>query len=157
MKKTQVEQESRVIVGAHGVAAEEDHLVLSKVIWVGVISLVIFAVGCLWAWRLQVSAEHEFQPEGPPPKPAALNQYEIGIVNQRQFEMDTHAEQKIAEQHQALKAGTGEQGAASYMPIEKAMERVVADANRPPPPPPAPEPETAPAPETDTPSPTPPR
>ena len=96
MKKTQVEQESRVIVGAHGVAAEEDHLVLGKVIRVGVISLLIFAVGAVWAWRVQVHHRAEFQPDGPPPKPLALGQYEIGIVNQRMFEQDTHAEEKLA-------------------------------------------------------------
>jgi len=150
MKKTQSELESRVIVGAHGVAAEEDHLVLSKVIKVGVISLVIFGVGCIWAYRLLVNAEREAQPNGPPPRAAALGQYEIGIVNQRLFEQDLHAEKKIGEQHQALKNGTGEQGAAARMPIDQAMERVIADAKNPPPAPPAPEmapaPGTAPAP-----------
>ncbi|MDY7232099.1 hypothetical protein [Hyalangium rubrum] len=150
MKKTQVEQESRVIVGAHGVAAEEDHLVLSKVIQVGIISLVIFIVGGIWAWRIQVATENAILPDGPPGKPAAMGQYEIGIVNQRLFDQDFHAEEKIRGQHEALKNGTGEQGAAALTPIDQAMERVIADAKRPPPPPPAP----APAPET-PPSPTP--
>ncbi|HEX8701034.1 MAG TPA: hypothetical protein VF815_19475 [Myxococcaceae bacterium] len=146
MKKTQSEMESRVIVGAHGVAAEEDHLVLSKVIKVGVLSLVIFAVGCIWAYRILVNAVNESQPNGPPPRPAAIGQYEIGIVNQRMFEHDLHAEQKIGAQQQALKNGTGEQGAAARMPIDQAFERVIADAKAPPPPPPAPE--VAPAPGT---------
>jgi hypothetical protein len=147
MKKTQVEQESRVIVGAHGVAAEEDHVVLSKVIQVGVISLVIFAVGCVWAWRIQVSTELEAQPNGPPPRPAALGQYEIGIVNQRMFEHDTHAEQKIGAQHQALNNGWGEQpGVAAHRPIDEGMRQVISDAQRPPPAPPAPAPAPEPAP-----------
>jgi hypothetical protein len=149
MKKTQVEQESRVIVGAHGVAAEEDHLVLGKVIRVGLISLFIFGVGAIWAWRFQVALEREFQPDGPPPKPAALGQYEVGIVNQRIFEQDLHAEEKINSQQQALKNGWGDQpGVAAHLPLEQAMDRVIADAQKPPPPPPAPAPapETAPAP-----------
>lgn len=155
MKKTQSELESRVIVGAHGVAAEEDHLVLSKVIKVGVISLVIFGVGCIWAYFLLVGAIEEANPDGPPPRPAALGQYEIGIVNQRMFEHDHHAEEKIAAQQQALKNGTGEQGAAAHMPIDQAFERVIADSKRPPAPPPAPE-TPAPAPGTPSaPSPTP--
>jgi hypothetical protein len=159
MKKTQVEQESRVIVGAHGVAAEEDHLVLGKVIKVGVISLVIFGVGAIWAWRLQVSAEHEFQPNGPPPKPAAMGQYEIGIVNQLMFEHDLKAEQKIGGQTQALRNGWGEQqGVVAHTPIDQAMDRVISDAQRAPPPPapaPAPAPEGATPPAPNTPAPTP--
>ncbi|HLL06884.1 MAG TPA: hypothetical protein VK539_40290 [Myxococcaceae bacterium] len=145
MKKTQSELESRVIVGAHGVAAEEDHLVLGKVIQVGVISLVIFGVGCIWAYRILVNAEHDAQPNGPPPRPAAMGQYEVGIINQRMFEHDVHAEQKIAAQQQALKSGAGEQGAAAHMPIDQAFERVIADSKRPAP---APAPEMAPAPGT---------
>ena len=143
MKKTQSELESRVIVGAHGVAAEEDHLILGKVIQVGVISLVIFAVGCIWAYRILVNTEREVQPNGPPPRPAAMGQYEVGIINQRMFEHDVHAEQKIAGQQQALKSGAGEQGAAAHMPIDQAFERVIADSKRP-----APAPELAPAPGT---------
>jgi hypothetical protein len=157
MKKTQVEQESRIITGAHGVAAEEDHLVLGKVIKVGVISLLIFVVGGIWAWRFQVTIEDELQPDGPAPKPAALGQYEIGIVNQRVFEQDTHATEKLHAQREALKNGWGDQpGVAAHLPIEQAMERVIAEAQRPPPP--APEKAPAPggkAPAPGTPSPTP--
>ena len=148
MKKTQSELESRVIVGAHGVAAEEDHLVLSKVIKVGVISLVIFIVGCIWAYRILVNTIDEVNPDGPPARPAALGQYEVGIVNQRMFEHDHHAEEKIAGQQLQLKNGTGEKGSAAHMPIEQASDRVIADSKRPAPPPPAPE---APAPAPGTP------
>ncbi|WP_224367753.1 hypothetical protein [Hyalangium versicolor] len=138
-KKTQVEEESRVIVGAHGVAAEEDHLVLGKVIRVGVLSLLIFGVSAVVAWRGQVNLEREFQPDGPPPKPIAIGQYEIGIVNQRMFEQDSHATEKLEGQHKALEAGTGDQpGVVAHLPLEKAMDQVIADAAKPPPPPPAP-------------------
>jgi hypothetical protein len=147
MKKTQVEQESRVIVGAHGVAAEEDHLVLGKVVRVGIISLAIFAVGAIWAWRFQVSIEREILPDGAPTKAAAIGQYEVGIVNQRMFVQDHHAEQKLTEQREALKNGWGDKpGVVAHMPIDQAMERVIADAQKPPPTPPAPPPELAPAP-----------
>jgi len=127
------------------VSAEEDHLVLSKVIKVGVISLAIFGVGCIWAYRILVSTQHDVQPNGPPPRPAAMGQYEIGIVNQRMFEHDMHAVQKIGGQQQALKSGSGEQGAAAHMPIDQAFDRVIADSKRPAP---APAPELAPAPGT---------
>jgi hypothetical protein len=142
MKKTQVEEESRVIVGAHGVAAEEDHLVLGKVVKVGVISLAIFAVGAVWAWRFQVAVENDLAKErGLAARPAAIGQYEIGIVNQRIFEQERHAEEKLNGQQQALKNGWGDQpGVVAHLPMEQAMERVIADAQRPPPPPPPPAP-----------------
>ncbi|MDC0710116.1 hypothetical protein POL68_16690 [Stigmatella sp. ncwal1] len=151
MKKTQVEQESRIIVGAHGVAAEEDHLILGKVISVGVISLVIFIVGGIWAWRIQVATEKEQLPDGPAPRPPAMGQYEVGIVNQRLFEQDFHAAQKISTQQQALRNGWGDQpGVAAHPNLEQAMERVITDARRAPPPPPAPE--TVPSPESPSPT-----
>ena len=149
MKKTQSELESRVIVGAHGVAAEEDHLVMSKVVSVGVGSLVIFLVGILWAWRIQVRTMAEIQPDGPPPRPVAMGQYEIGIVNQRLFEQDWHAVDKIGGQQQALGAGWGDQpGVKAHPNLNEAMDRVINEARNPPPAPPAPAPPTPPAPGT---------
>jgi hypothetical protein len=147
MKKTQVELESRVIVGAHGVAAEEDHIVMSKVVGIGVGSLVIFAVGIVWAYTIQVRTMKEAQPDGPPPRPAAMGQYEVGIVNQRLFEQDWHAEEKIGGQQQSLKAGWGDQpGVKAHPTLDEAMKTVITKQNAPPPPAPAPEQPQEPAP-----------
>lgn len=149
MKKTQSELESRVIVGPHGVAAEEDHLVMGKVVGIGVGALVIFLVGILWAWHIQVRTMEEAQPDGPPPRPAAMGQYEIGIVNQRLFEQDWHAVDKIGGQQQALGAGWGDQpGVKAHATLDEAMERVITESRNPPPAPtpapPAPAPHTPP-------------
>ncbi|QDE70953.1 MULTISPECIES: hypothetical protein [Myxococcus] len=142
MKKTQVELESRVIVGAHGVAAEEDHLVMGKVVGIGVGSLLIFGVGIVWAWWIQVQTMADIQPEGPPPRPAAMGQYEVGIVNQRLFEQDWHAEDKISGQDRALRAGWGDQpGVKQHPGIDAAMKTVIEQKRNPPP---TPAPETAP-------------
>ncbi|AFE07012.1 hypothetical protein COCOR_06611 [Corallococcus coralloides DSM 2259] len=150
MKKTQSEVESRVIVGAHGVAAEEDHLVMGKIIGVGVGAMVLFLVGAVWAWRIQVVTMEEAQPNGPPPRPAAVGQYEVGIVNQRLFEQDWRAAEKIGGQHQALKNGWGDQpGVTAHKSLEQAMGQVITTeaqkAREPAPAPtPAPAPESAP-------------
>ena len=150
MKKTQSEVESRVIVGAHGVAAEEDHLVMGKIIGVGVGAMVLFFVGAVWAWRIQVVTMAEAQPDGPPPRPAAVGQYEVGIVNQRLFEQDWRAAEKIGGQHQALKNGWGDQpGVTAHKSLEQAMGQVITTeaqkAREPAPAPtPAPAPESAP-------------
>ncbi|RYZ33304.1 MAG: hypothetical protein EOO71_42315 [Myxococcaceae bacterium] len=148
MKKTQSEIESRVIVGAHGVAAEEDHIVMGKVVGVGVGAMVLFLVGAIWAWRIQVVTTEEAQPNGPPPRPAAVGQYEIGIVNQRLFEQDWRAVEKLGGQQQALKNGWGDQpGITAHKTIDQAMDQVVtseAEKARQPAPTPAPEPTPAP-------------
>jgi hypothetical protein len=159
MKQTQSEVESRVIVGAHGVAAEEDHIVMGKVVGIGVGAVVLFLAGAVWAWRVQVVTTDEAQPHGPPPRPAAVGQYEIGIVNQRLFEQDWRAADKLGGQQQALKNGWGDQpGVAAHKPIEQAMDlAIAAEARkaREPAPAPAPAPETAPAPHTAPPAPAP--
>ncbi|WP_375761554.1 hypothetical protein [Corallococcus exercitus] len=148
MKKTQSEVESRVIVGAHGVAAEEDHLVMGKIIGVGVGAMVLFLVGAVWAWRIQVVTMQEAQPEGPPPRPAAVGQYEVGIVNQRLFEQDWRATEKLGGQQEALKNGWGDQpGVAAHKPLADAMDQVITtEAQKAREPAPAPAPPQAPAP-----------
>lgn len=155
MKKTQSELESRVIVGPHGVAAEEDHLVMGKVVGIGVGALVIFGVGILWAWWIQVrTMEPLLDKDGYGlPMGAAVGQYEIGIVNQRLFEQDWHAVDKIGGQQQALGAGWGDEpGVKTHPKLDEAIDRVINEARNPPPPPaPAPPssaPGTAPAPGT---------
>jgi hypothetical protein len=135
MKKTESELESRVIRGAHGVAAEEDHVLTGKVTQVGVGALLIFIVGGIWAWRLQVAVTNDLVPEGAAPIPALITPdkdhktaYEIGIVNQRLFSLDTHAEQKIRSQQQALENGWAEEpGVVARPTISQAMDQVIAD------------------------------
>ncbi|NBC41082.1 hypothetical protein GTZ93_14720 [Corallococcus exiguus] len=159
MKKTQSEVESRVIVGAHGVAAEEDHLVMGKIIGVGVGAMILFFVGAVWAWRIQVVTMQDAQPDGPPPRPAAVGQYEIGIVNQRLFEQDWRAAEKLGGQHQALKNGWGDQpGVTAHKSLGQAMDQVItteAQKAREPAPAPTPAPAPEPAPHTAPPAPAP--
>lgn len=155
-KKSQVEVESRVVHGAHGVSAEEDHILTGKVVQVGVGAIVIFLVGGIWSWRLQVATTREFAPEGPAPIPALITPdkehrtaYEIGIVNQRLFTQDNHAEEKISAQQEALEKGfADERNVVSRLPISQAMEKVIAQQatarQQPAAPAPTPEPQQSP-------------
>jgi hypothetical protein len=156
MKKTESELESRVIRGAHGVAAEEDHIGTAAVVRVGVVALAIFIVGGIWAWRIQIAVTKDIAPEGAAPIPALITPdkngrtaYEIGIVNQRMFSVDVHAEQKIGAQQRALENGWADQpGVVARPTISAAMDAVVAQqaATRQQAPTPAPAPEQPPAP-----------
>ena len=128
MKKTQSEVESRVVVGAHGVSAEEDHVIVSKVVGVGVAAILLFIVSGFWAYRILVSGVREEQPNGPAPTPPAIGQYEIGIVNQRLIDLDAHADHKIAEQRAALLNGWGDKPGQKVHPtVAEAMDRVIAE------------------------------
>lgn len=135
MKKTESELESRVIRGAHGVAAEEDHILTGKITQVGLGAILIFIVGGIWAWRIQVATTHEFAPEGAAPIPALITPdkdhrtaYEIGIVNQRLFEVDTHATEKLKSQQQALENGWAEEpGVVARPTISQAMDQIVSE------------------------------
>ncbi len=157
MKKTEVELESRIIQGAHGVAAEEDHIKTGKIVGTGALALAIFLVGCIWAYRIQVATQNEQLPEGPAPLPAVVGQYEIGIVNQRLFEQDMHAEEKIGAQQSALAKGWGEKpGTVAHPTMEQAMQTVITQEQQarqqpqqpqqPPVPPQAPQPAPSPQP-----------
>lgn len=147
MKKTQSELESRIIVGPHGVAAEEDIIILRKVVGIGVGSLAIFAVGIVWAYIIQVRTMEDILQGQKVPRPAAMGQYEIGIVNQRLFEQDWHAVDKIGGQQQALESGWGDQpGVRAHPRLDEAVKRTITQLNQPPPAPPAPAPQPSPAP-----------
>lgn len=135
MKKTESELESRVIRGAHGVAAEEDHILTGKIAQVGLGSILIFIVGGIWAWRIQVATTNEFVPEGAAPIPALITPdkdhrtaYEIGIVNQRMFDQDTHATEKLTSQQQTLENGWAEEpGVVARPTISQAMDQIVSE------------------------------
>ncbi|HEX8826035.1 MAG TPA: hypothetical protein VF794_39380 [Archangium sp.] len=156
MKKTETELESRVIRGAHGVAAEEDHIDTLGVAKVGAVALAIFIVGGIWAWRLQIAVTNDLVPQGSAPIPALITPdkdhrtaYEIGIVNQRMFELDTRAEEKINAQQKALENGWADQpGVVARPTISSAMDTIVSEqaATRQQAPAPTPAPEQQPAP-----------
>lgn len=147
MKKTESELESRIIVGPHGVAAEEDVIILRKVVGIGVGSLIIFGVGIVWAYFIQVRTMDDILKGEKSLRPAAMGQYEVGIVNQRLFEQDWHAVEKIGDQQRALDNGWGDTpGQKAHPKLDEVMDRVITEQRQPPPAPPTPAPPPSPAP-----------
>ena len=111
----------------HGFAhppAEEDRVPSGKIIWVGVIALVVFFLGSLAAGLGMVAIRRTVNPEGPLPMAADVGKAKIGIVEQRLFE---NANQGVAWREQAHRRldTTGwvdrEKGVV-HIPIERAME-----------------------------------
>lgn len=125
---------------------------LKKIILVGVGSLVIFAVGIIWAYFLMVGQRKEIDEAGRAAPPKELGKPEIGIVDQVLFSHDNRLELWKAERAKKLSSygWVDRAKGVAHMPIEQAMQKVIASppdiagegvppaAALAPPPPPAP-------------------
>jgi hypothetical protein len=112
----------------HGHQAE-DEIAYGKVITVGVVSLIIFALSTVWAAIiLKAQTEHVEATSGAATRPAEIGRDEIGIVDQVPFLGDHRLAEWKAEKATHLD-GYGwvnrAQGIA-HIPIEKAMDAVAA-------------------------------
>jgi hypothetical protein len=113
----------------HGKQAE-DEVNYGKIIWVAVISLLIFAVSTVWAALILRNETTRVQKETGASPPAALGREEIGIVDQVPFEIDHRLELWRQERRGKLN-GYGWVDKAkgiAHVPIEKAMDAVAAGA-----------------------------
>ena len=114
---------------AHGFAhppAEEDRIASAKIVWVGVVALIVFFLGSLAAGMGMVAMRRTVNPDGPALIPHEVGKGKIGIVEQRLFE---HANQGVAwrEEAQRRLRSTGwvdrERGVV-HIPIDRAMDMV---------------------------------
>ncbi len=102
-----------------------------KVIAVGVVALIIFALGSVWSVSILHTRQKEMNP-GRASLPAELGQEEIGIVDQVPFDLNRWVHKYKQEQNQRLdsygwvdrKAGT------IHVPIERAMDMLVQEQKK---------------------------
>ncbi|HET9595961.1 MAG TPA: hypothetical protein VFP65_10290 [Anaeromyxobacteraceae bacterium] len=115
--------------GHHGIAhppAELDLIPSGRIVWVGVVAMIVFVAGSLAAaWQMQVTRRVS-NPEGPVAFPASAGQAKIGIVEQRLFE---HANQGVAWREQARRhldsyGWVDQSKGVVHIPIDKAMDLV---------------------------------
>jgi len=78
------------------------------------------------------SAEQEMHPAGPPPLPKGVNQYEVGIVNQRMFSLDQRAAQKRLQQMTRLNTygWLDKQAGVVHIPVDVAMDMLVQEQKK---------------------------
>lgn len=113
---------------------EPEALPYRQLALIGVIVLGVFGVGIVWSTTILNETAKEQRPTGAPigDVPREMFQYEVGIVNQRMFELDNRAEQKRADQLKRLHSwgwADGERKLA-HIPIERAMELMVAEQKK---------------------------
>jgi hypothetical protein len=106
---------------------EDKNLPYRKIVGVGVAALLTFGLSILWSTSLLHGAEKEMQPAGPPPLPPGVNQYEVGIVNQRMFSLDQRAAQKRLQQMTRLNTygWLDKQTGIVHIPVDVAMDMLV--------------------------------
>jgi len=123
--------EETIIRGDHGVYVEPDHRAGGRVAMVGAIAVASFILAAAWAGWLYTAARSEFAPDGLAPIPPELteNHYEIGIVNQWDFQLDHRAtvlhEKRAAQLRNFGWVDRNQQ--RIHAPVESAFAEVISD------------------------------
>jgi len=132
----------------HAAATEGENLPIGKVVMVGVVSILIFAIGSVWALKMRTQTIESMNPSGAPALPASLGNEEQGIVDQIPFELNHWVkDDRAASARQLTSYGWTDQKAGTiHIPIERAIELQLADSAHPPAPAPSHEEPAAPQP-----------
>src|SRR4051812_5146617 len=115
--------------GGHGQEhVHSDEMNLKKIIAVGVVSLLVFAVGIICAYFLMVGQRAEVRRLGPERPRTELGKAEIGIVDQVLFSSDNRLEIWRAEHKKRLESygWIDKTKGVAHIPIDQAMAKVVA-------------------------------
>ena len=101
---------------------------LKKIMAVGVVSLLVFAVGIVWAYFLREERVREIRKAGPATAPTEIGKTEIGIVDQVPFDRDGRLDQwREARQKRLNGYGWVDRSKGlAHIPIEKAVQMVIA-------------------------------
>ena len=121
-----------------GGEGEQDTINFKKVIAVGVVSLIVFALASWWAITILHSERAALGPRVEWKMPTELGNNEIGIVDQVPFEGDQRLQKWKTERAEWLSqyGWVDRARGVVHIPIERAMDEIVAGAV---PPPPAPD------------------
>lgn len=109
---------------------ERDQPAIGKAVNVGVASLLIFAIGVEVAGRILSSTEERLKEvAGAPPAVPDTELDEVGIVNQPMFDIDQRTSLRLGRAETWLKSyGRDEKTGVVHIPIERAMELMVSEA-----------------------------
>jgi hypothetical protein len=111
-------------------ASNEDGVNMKKMVAVGAVSLVIFAVSTVIAAIILQKDEDAYAARGVAAPAPLIGKEEIGIVDQVHFDSDQRLEKWRAERAQTLGSygWVDRKKGIIHIPIEKAMEEVVRQA-----------------------------
>ena len=109
---------------------DDDGVDMKKILTVGVVSLVIFAISAVIAYLIMRSDAREVASRGRPPPPSEIGRDEIGIVDQVEFSQDHRLQEWKAAKRKRLGSygWVDRERGRVHIPIENAMEQVISQA-----------------------------
>ena len=114
-------------------ALAHEHLPVGKIALVGVVSVVIFAIG-IWLSKVELDYVEATarETQGAPTDPSEIGKPELGIVDQQLFELEHRQKDELKKQQSTLDhGGSSPQGTSTtYTPIDEAMKQVVAEQKK---------------------------
>ena len=111
-----------------GPPPEEERIPFGKVAAVGLTAIVLFSAAVVWEQHLLAVETRAALPQGEAPAPR-VGQDEIGIVDQKMFELEGRSERLRRDQVQRLGSygWTDRDAGLIHIPIQRAMDEVVKD------------------------------
>jgi len=105
---------------------EPESLSTRRAVAIAILFLVVFFFAVLWSVRIFKTEERALAPQGTITVPAEIGKSQIGIVNQRLFELQLEAEQKKNQQLKRLNSygWTDREKQIIHIPIDQAMEKL---------------------------------
>ena len=113
--------------GAHAPFEQEpEQFYGPRIVLIGIITLVIFALAVVWSTRIMSSRVRDNEPTGKPTLPSEIGKPEIGIVDQVPFEQAHEARNlRAAKLKQLSSYGYIDKAKGTvHVPIERAYELV---------------------------------
>ena len=117
--------------GGQPVVQESERLATKRAVLVAVLFLAIFVLATLWAVAMMRGEERQVAPRADP-VPPEIGKPEIGIVNQRLFELQVDAKEKRYEQLRRLDSygWVDRDKQIIHLPIDRAMQLLSAEPQR---------------------------
>jgi len=108
-------------------AQEPELLPMRKLIAVAVVASIVFTVATLWSIQILHREGGMTEPQQSLPTPSEIGRAEIGIVEQRLFELQLEAQRKRQEQLKRLNSygWVDRQKGLIHLPIDRAIELMV--------------------------------
>ncbi len=111
------------------VVQESDLIPAKRAVLIAVIFLFLFTVATLWAFSLLRTEEGKLDPQPVIPSPRQIGKPQIGMVNQRLFELQLEAKEKREGQLRRLNSygWVDRDKQIIHIPIDRAMELLSAE------------------------------
>ena len=109
---------------------EPERLPMRKLVAVAVVALIVFTAATLWSIQILHRESGMTEPQHALPIPREIGRAEIGIVDQRLFELQLEAQHKRQEQMKRLSSygWVDRQKGIIHLPIDRAMEQMVSES-----------------------------